>query len=185
MKIKIKRKNIIYIIVAIMMIAAICVSAGVVKYRKNKKAKEAAEARAEFKNEFYSYRLHIVGEFSYEGNKIYVEDIEYNYNQLMVDVAFFNYKNENEKITTEQLYEEYEAFLNGEKTDILDKFVHCDYFYTGCDYDVYRTSISNELWRIREEKEKNGEDISTKVSVQSATPEELQEAIDRVNKKEN
>ena len=180
-----KKKNIIYIIAAIMMIAAICVSAGVVKYRKNKKAKEAAEARAEFKNEFYSYRLHIVGEFSYEGNKIYVEDIEYNYNQLMVDVAFFNYKNENEKITTEQLYEEYEAFLNGEKTDILDKFVHCDYFYTGNDYRKYYKSIETELTLIREEKQKKEEDVSTEVNIGVATPEELQEAIDRVNQNEN
>ena len=180
-----KKKNIIYIIAAVMMILAICVSAGVVKYRKDKKAKEAAEARAEFKNEFYSYRLHIVGEFSYEGNKVYVEDIEYDYNQLMVDVGFYNYKHEKEQITTEQLYEEYEAFLNGGEVDILKKFVDCNDFDMGGDYDGYLGAIHHELRHIREEKQRNGEDVSTEVSIQSATPEEVQEAIDRVNQRGN
>ena len=177
-----KRKNIIYIIVAVMMIAAICVSAGVVKYKKDKKAKEAAERRAELNNYLYTRYLHIKGEFSYEGNKIYVEDIEYDYNQLMVDVAFYNYKHEKEQITTEQLYEEYEAFLNGGEVDILKKFVNCNDFDMGCDYKDYCDLIDNELRLIREEKNEAG---STKIRIRYATPEEVQEAIDRVNQRGN
>ena len=180
-----KKKNMIYVIVYILMVAVICISAGVAQHRKDKKAKEAAEAYAELKNCMYTRHLHIKGEFSYEGNKIYVEDIEYDYNQLMVDVAFFNYDHVNEQITVEQLYEEYEAFLNGGETDVLDKFADYDNGDIGNNYRKYYKSIETELTLIREEKQKKEEDVSTEVNIGVATPEELQEAIDRVNKKGN
>ena len=180
MKIRMKKKNMIYVIVYILMVAVICISAGVVQHRKDKKT---AEALAELNNYRYTRCLYIKGEFSYEGNKVYVEDIEYDYNQLMVDVAFFNYDHVNEQITVEQLYEEYEGFLNGEETDVLDKFADYDNGDIGNDYSLYVASISYELRIIREEKQRNGEDVSIEVSIQSATPEELQEAIDRVNER--
>ena len=182
MKIRMKKKNMIYVIVYILMVAVICISAGVVQHRKDKKT---AEALAELKNYQYTRCLYIKGEFSYEGNKVYVKDIEYDYNQLMVDVAFFNYDHVNEKITLEQLYKEYEGFLNGGETDVLDKFADYDNGDIGCDYRVYCKSIETELTHIREEKQKNGEDVSIEVVISTATPEEVQEAIDRVNQRGN
>ena len=178
MKIRMKKKNMIYVIVYILMVAVICISAGVVQHRKDKKT---AEALAELKNYQYTRCLYIKGEFSYEGNKVYVKDIEYDYNQLMVDVGFFNYDHVNEQITVEQLYEEYEGFLNGGETDVLDKFADYDNGDIGCDYKDYCDLINNELKLIKEEKNEDG----SKIRIWYATPEEVQEAIDRVNQKGN
>ena len=41
MKIRMKKKNMIYVIVYILMVAVICISAGVVQHRKDKKTAEA------------------------------------------------------------------------------------------------------------------------------------------------
>lgn len=181
-----KRKDIIHIIVVIMTIAVVCASVGIVKYRKDKKA--AAEKNAIAKNNDYIEPLHIKGKFSYEGNKIYVEDIEYDVNQLMVDVAYVNYRNENEQFTIELLYEEYDAFLNGgekEKYKNLNEYVKYIGNYTsrGNNYKAYCDSIDDELGLIREVKQRNGENVSTRVYIQSATTEEIQEAINRVNQR--
>lgn len=151
----------------------------------------------------------IKGDFSYEGNKIYAENLEYDEKLLMVDVGFVNYENGNEQFTIEQLYEEYEAFLNGEDKDKyknLDEYVKYIHEYTrvGSDYDDYCDSIYDELELIREEKEKKGEEVIIdnasvetswsyrsrrrveyfQLNIVDGSTEEIQEAINRANKRE-
>lgn len=201
-----KKKRNIYLIVYLL-IAVIIIVVSFLIDKKNKK--EIAEAYASSINNTYTYWLWIKGDFSYEGNKIYAENLEYDEKLLMVDVGFVNYENGNEQFTIEQLYEEYEAFLNGEDKDKyknLDEYVKYIHEYTrvGSDYDDYCDSIYDELELIREEKEKKGEEVIIdnasvetswsyrsrrrveyfQLNIVDGSTEEIQEAINRANKRE-
>lgn len=179
-----KRKKLIKIIRFIITIAVICAGVSFVKHMEDKKTaekaaveaeKEEAEKQVRQTNNSYTKYLYIKGDFSYEGNKIYAENLKYNDNKLMVDVEFVNSCNENQ-FTIEQLYEEYEAFLNGEdreKYKGLDEYIK-DFDYHGSIYDDYCTSINNELELIREEKRKKGQWVGIDI-------EDIREVLNRVS----
>ena len=140
----------------------------------------------DIKSSDYISALHIGGAVIQCGDNATINHVICDKNQLMVDVAFYNYdENNNTEISVDQLQAEFNSYINGGETDILDKFADYDNGDIGCDYRVYCKSIETELTHIREEKQKNGEDVSIEVVISTATPEEVQEAIDRVNQKGN
>ena len=69
----------------------------------------------------------------------------------MVDVGFYNRdKNKKSQISVDELQAEYNSYINGGEVDILKKFVNCNDFDMGGDYDGYLGAIHHELRHILE-----------------------------------
>lgn len=131
----------------------------------------------------YISKLYIGGTVIQCGDNVTINHVICNQNQLMVDVAFYNRdENHDSEISVDRLQAEFNSYINGGETDILDEFVNYKKFYKGNNYKSYCDLIDEKLGDIRKEKQENGEDVSPHVYIQSASPEELQEAIIRANR---
>lgn len=170
-------KKRIIIITSIIVIILMIVSLAVMYHQREMKRQEEIQIDImKTKNELYIYLLGIDGEFSYEPNRVIVEEMYIDNVYLIKYVALYNEFCEDKKVTVEQVLEGYEDFCNGEgESEALNAVIDFDlgehYLPLGYRYSEYSGKVGIYVG------EKFGLDSSYE-----ATPEQVQEAAEYVAK---
>ncbi len=159
-----KKKRIIILISCVLLVVAICTSVIIIKKNKlDKKEKEIREERLWT----YSRCLHIQGNFEFDGNKIIINNKEFDEKELICDIYLYNSFYKDEQITVDMLIEEFEAFCNGDdKSELIENYrdnmsaisvrverVNMDVSYYRVDlscytmenYDMYYTNATTDM----------------------------------------
>lgn len=118
-----KKKKIVITLLMALVCCSIFLCVTLLKQRKIEKRNQ--EYLNQLSNNLYVKSLCISGDFTYDGKKVYVSNLEKNQNDLMIKIALYNYYHDDKKVTSDLLFNEYNEFCNGKDyhdCDVLEKY---------------------------------------------------------------